>query len=83
MNTAQDFVGELQLRRSDVELTKIGRYFPGATDFIGARMGKKDKAALLAFLDVHAPAVPRAMLRLAIERLDPLQRRHYLVLTGS
>ena len=40
--------------------------------------GDVDRAALLAFLDELAPAMQRAMLRGAVEKLDPDQRRHYL-----
>jgi len=37
-----------------------------------------DRAALRAFLDELAPAMPRVMLRAAIEKLDPEERKHYL-----
>lgn len=41
--------------------------------------GKRvDEEALRAFLDVHAAAMPRTMLRYAIERLNPEVRAHYL-----
>lgn len=40
--------------------------------------GKKDKKALLAFLDLHGSSMPRTMLRYAIEKLTPAQRQHYL-----
>ena len=36
--------------------------------------GKKDEPALLAFLDIHAAAMPRTMLRYAVERLGPSVR---------
>jgi 3-methyladenine DNA glycosylase AlkD len=40
--------------------------------------GKRDGRALLSFLDLHAPRMPRTMLRYAIEKLPPKQRRRYL-----
>ena len=40
--------------------------------------GDVDRTAVLAFLDELAPAMPRAMLRAAIEKLDADQRKHYL-----
>jgi hypothetical protein len=39
--------------------------------------GKHDRARLLAFLDEHAAAMPRTMLRYAIEHLDPEVGEHY------
>jgi 3-methyladenine DNA glycosylase AlkD len=39
--------------------------------------GRKDRPRLLAFLDAHAPAMPRTMLRYAIEHLDEERRAHY------
>jgi 3-methyladenine DNA glycosylase AlkD len=39
--------------------------------------GKKDRPRLLGFLDEHAAAMPRTMLRYAMEHLDPEQRAHY------
>jgi hypothetical protein len=41
-------------------------------------VGKRDEAALHDFLDVHAGAMPRTMLRYAIERLAPDERRRYM-----
>ena len=40
--------------------------------------GKKDEPRLRAFLDEHAPTMPRVMLRYSIEKLDPALRRSYL-----
>lgn len=41
-------------------------------------VGKRDVAALHAFLHQHAATMPRVMLRYAIEKLPPEQRRDYL-----
>ena len=42
-------------------------------------VGKRcDEKILLAFLDQHHGKMPRTMLRYAIERLSPSQRKHYL-----
>jgi hypothetical protein len=42
--------------------------------------GKRDEPRLLAFLDAHAAAMPRVMLRYAIEKLDKGVRDRYLAL---
>jgi 3-methyladenine DNA glycosylase AlkD len=42
--------------------------------------GKKDVPALHRFLALHAPAMPRTMLRYAIERFPPQERAAYLAL---
>jgi 3-methyladenine DNA glycosylase AlkD len=41
-------------------------------------VGKKDQAALEGFLDRHGAVMPRTMLRYAIEKFPPDQRRAYL-----
>jgi len=41
-------------------------------------VGKRERARLVIFLDTHAHAMPRTMLRYAIERFPPDQRQHYL-----
>jgi 3-methyladenine DNA glycosylase AlkD len=40
--------------------------------------GKRERARLVIFLDKHAHAMPRTMLRYAIEHFPPDQRQHYL-----
>jgi 3-methyladenine DNA glycosylase AlkD len=40
--------------------------------------GARDPAELHRFLDAHSRAMPRAALRLAIEKLSPAERKHYL-----
>ena len=41
-------------------------------------VGKRDRGVLLEFLDRHHAEMPRVMLRYAIERLTPAERRRYL-----
>ncbi len=43
-------------------------------------VGKRSPRTLKKFLDRHAPEMPRTMLRYAIERFAPLQRKKYLQL---
>jgi hypothetical protein len=45
--------------------------------------GKRDGARLAAFLDAHAAAMPRVMLRYSIEKLDPTQRQRYLAMRAG
>ncbi len=42
--------------------------------------GKRDEERLVAFLGEHAPAMPRTMLRYAIERLDPATRARLMAI---
>ena len=42
-------------------------------------VGNRDVAVLGHFLDAHHKAMPRTMLRYAIERLEPDERRRYMV----
>lgn len=45
--------------------------------------GKRDRPRLLAFLDEHAAAMPRTMLRSAMEHLEPDVREHYRSLRAT
>lgn len=45
--------------------------------------GKHDPARLRAFLDAHAPRMPRTAVRFAVEHFDPDTRRHYRELTTT
>ena len=41
-------------------------------------VGKKDPKRHAAFLDAHAPTMPRVMLRYAIEKLSSADRKRYM-----
>jgi 3-methyladenine DNA glycosylase AlkD len=45
-------------------------------------VGKRDRAPLEAFLDSHAPEMPRTMLRYSLERLPTSDRQHYMGARG-
>lgn len=49
-----------------------------ATGWMLREVGKKDQSVLEEFLDCHHAVMPRTMLRYAIERFSPNQRRAYL-----
>lgn len=42
--------------------------------------GKKDEARLKGFLDEHATKMPRTALRYSLERLNPVDKQHYMAL---
>ena len=46
-------------------------------------VGKRDRGTELAFLDAHGETMPRTMLRYAIEKFAPDQRRRYLATRGG
>ena len=48
----------------------------------GCEAGKRDGAALRAFLDAHAATMPRTALRYAVEQLPAEEKAHYLGLRG-
>ena len=49
-----------------------------ATGWMLREVGKRDEAVLRAFLDRHATAMPRTMLRYSIERLPEADRKRYM-----
>lgn len=49
-----------------------------ASGWMLREMGNRDKAELRSFLDKHKSKMPRTMLRYAIEKLDPQERKAYL-----
>lgn len=57
--TAENFTAELLALRSDAEREKYQRYFPGATDFAGVRMGQ-----VFALAKTHVLMLPDQIERL-------------------
>ena len=49
-----------------------------ATGWALREVGKKDEKVLLKFLDKFATKMPRTMLRYSIEKLSPIQMKHYM-----
>lgn len=45
--------------------------------------GKKDEKTLRTFLDAHAAAMPRTMLRYAIEKMSPAERSRYMGMAAA
>jgi 3-methyladenine DNA glycosylase AlkD len=54
-----------------------------ATGWMLRSAGEVDRKQLLTFLDKHAAAMPRTLLRYSIEKLDQKQREHYMGLKKS
>jgi 3-methyladenine DNA glycosylase AlkD len=51
-----------------------------ATGWMLRAAGDRDRARLINFLDDHTAAMPRALLRAAIEHFDEKERKHYLAI---
>lgn len=49
-----------------------------AVGWLLREVGKRDEKRLTDFLDTHHTTLPRTLLRYAIERLSPMQRKHYM-----
>jgi 3-methyladenine DNA glycosylase AlkD len=63
-------IAEILLRDEDDLVQK-------ATGWMLREAGRKDRDRLVRFLDRHAPAMPRTMLRYATEHLEKAERERY------
>ncbi len=54
-----------------------------ATGWMLREVGKKDRDALVNFLNTHAPQMPRVMLRYALEKFDVAVRKSFFSLPSS
>ena len=69
---------DLTLKIADMLLSDKEDLIHKATGWALREVGKKDRQALLNFLDLHAGSMPRTALRYAIERFSPEERKLYM-----
>jgi 3-methyladenine DNA glycosylase AlkD len=69
---------ELPLRLLSGTLNDPHPLIHKAAGWMLREIGKRDRSQLSTFLSTHAPAMPRTMLRYAIERLPEEERRRHL-----
>lgn len=70
------------LRLAAVTITDPEDLMHKATGWMLREVGQRDRAALDGFLDLHAREMPRTMLRYALEKHSPEERRSYMPGTG-
>ncbi len=69
---------EETLKISEMYLTHSHDLIHKASGWMLREVGKRDIAVLRSFLDDHAAVMPRTMLRYAIEKMTPAERRRYM-----
>lgn len=72
----KDFVDVLKLSKQ--YLVEEHDLMHKASGWMLREMGKRDEKALTTFLDRHSKEMPRTMLRYAIEKLTPAQKKKYM-----
>lgn len=63
---------------SEIFLTHKHDLIHKAAGWMLREVGKRDIGVLRSFLDIHAPVMPRTMLRYAIEKMATAERRKYM-----
>ncbi|NLY24320.1 MAG: DNA alkylation repair protein [Bacteroidales bacterium] len=66
------------LRLSEIFLTHKHDLMHKACGWMLREVGKRDESTLTGFLESHCMVMPRTMLRYAIERLSPEQKKKYM-----
>ncbi len=66
------------IRLSEIFLTHKHDLMHKASGWMLREAGKRDEKILINFLDKHHKKMPRTMLRYAIEKLTPEQKKHYM-----
>ncbi|MDQ5885900.1 MAG: hypothetical protein QG628_297 [Patescibacteria group bacterium] len=74
---------EWTLKLSEQYLSDSHHYIHKATGWMLREVGKRDQKVLREFLDEFAAAMPRTMLRYAIEKFDKPTRKAYLAIKKS
>lgn len=73
-------IHEPTLRLAKKFLTHHHDLMHKASGWMLREVGKRNLPALISFLDLHAPEMPRTMLRYSLEKLDDRTRQKYLTM---